>query len=571
VSTPPENHRTERGRWRSLPDGWPDWTYAVFEFTLALRPLAPFLLAAMVFAGGLVLLLSASAPAQNWRTALLRDVLPLPFAEASHLSASLAGLALIVLARGLALRMQQARIAAIAVLIAGAGFSVLKGLDWEDAAILLAVAGALILTRREFYRRGEWRSFRPTPVWTLLVVLTVLAAIAIGFLGYGNVATRGELWWQFAWHGDAPRFLRAALVLSVAVAALTLDALVNRPLRGKPQADPVPETVRRLIADCADSARQVALLGDKRFLIAPDDDAFLMYGRAGRSWVCLGGPVGAAAAGERLIWDFMVKTDRAGGRAVFYGIPADRIVSFLDLGQAIVKTGEVARVDLTGFSLDGPARKDLRYATGRAKRDGLTFEVLAKAKVPAELEALRDVSDAWLAARKGSEKGFSLGRFDPDYLAEFDLAVMRRDGRIVAFANLWRGAGTEMAIDLMRHLPGQSPVLMDALMTETMLYAQAQGCRWFSLGGAPLSGLADHPLAPLWARIGTLIYRRGDEFYSFEGLRAFKEKFGPVWSAQYMTCPGGLSVARALIDVALLISRPGGPATADEAGVSFSA
>jgi phosphatidylglycerol lysyltransferase len=242
---------------------------------------------------------------------------------------------------------------------------------------------------------------------------------------------------------------------------------------------------------------------------------------------------------------------------VFYGIDSTQMVQLLDFGHAILKTGEVARVDLTTFTLEGPARKDLRYARSRAIRDGLRFDILARTDVPAHIGRLRAVSDAWLATRSGAEKGFSLGRFDAGYLAEFDLAVMWHDDKIVAFANLWRGADChEISIDLMRHLPGQTPVLMDAMMTETILAAQAMGYHWFNLGGAPLSGLRNHPLASVWTRIGTMVYRRGDEFYSFEGLRNFKDKFGPVWSAVYMTCPGGLSIPRALIDVALLISRP---------------
>jgi phosphatidylglycerol lysyltransferase len=74
-----------------------------------------------------------------------------------------------------------------------------------------------------------------------------------------------------------------------------------------------------------------------------------------------------------------------------------------------------------------------------------------------------------------------------------------------------------------------------------------------------LAGLKDHPLASTWNRIGTMIYRRGDEFYSFDGLTRFKQKFGPVWTPRYMTCPGGVSLFRALIDVTLLISRPRNP------------
>jgi len=171
---------------------------------------------------------------------------------------------------------------------------------------------------------------------------------------------------------------------------------------------------------------------------------------------------------------------------------------------------------------------------------------------------LRAVSDAWLRRKVGHEKGFSLGRFDERYLAEFDCAVMRRGGTIVAFANIWRGAGRhEISVDLMRYMPGVSKVMMDALFAQLLLYGKGEGYRWFSLGAAPLAGLSDHPLASTWNRIGTFIYRRGDEIYNFEGLRAFKEKFSPTWTPQYLACSGGLAIPQVLFDVASLMA--GGP------------
>lgn len=47
---------------------------------------------------------------------------------------------------------------------------------------------------------------------------------------------------------------------------------------------------------------------------------------------------------------------------------------------------------------------------------------------------------------------------------------------------------------------------------------------------APLSGLRAHPSAPMWDRIGTFVYRHGERFYNFRGVRAYKGKFHPVWT-----------------------------------------
>ncbi|MBS0563086.1 MAG: bifunctional lysylphosphatidylglycerol flippase/synthetase MprF [Proteobacteria bacterium] len=529
----------------------------------ALAAFAPALLGTLVLAGGLVLLFAGSFPPTNETREALRSILPLPFVEASHLSASLAGLALVLLSRGLYRRIARANRVAVIFLAAGAVFAVLRGLEWTEALPLGLIALLLHATRGEFFRQGGWPALRPPPGWIALLAVAVAASTLVGLIGYRNEAYRNDLWWSFAWQDDAPRFLRATLATSVLVAALALDRLLIRPAAMAHTPSAIPPAVRRLVAESPSAARNLALLGDKSFVLSPDERAFLMYGTSGRSWICLAGPVGAPDAFRDLVWDFTERADRAGCRAVFCAVPGETIHPFLDLGHAIIKMGEMARVDLAGFSLDGPARKDLRYARSRALRDGLAFSLLPRAEVPAHLDELRAVSDAWLATKKGREKGFALGYFDADYLRLFDMAVMRREGRIVAFANIWRSGGKiELAVDLMRHLPGQSGVLMEAFFTELILLAKAEGYGHFLLGGAPMSGMPEHRLAPVWARIGTLIYRHGDELYSFEGLRAFKEKFAPVWTPIYLTCPTSLSFPRVLLDLALLVNRA--PATEDE-------
>ena len=95
---------------------------------------------------------------------------------------------------------------------------------------------------------------------------------------------------------------------------------------------------------------------------------------------------------------------------------------------------------------------------------------------------------------------------------------------------------------------------MDFLFTELMLWGRDQGYGWFNLGMAPLAGLEAHRLAPAWHKVGRLIYRYGDNFYNFEGLRQYKEKFQPEWRPRYLAAPGGLAQTRVLLDVTTLIS-----------------
>jgi phosphatidylglycerol lysyltransferase len=165
------------------------------------------------------------------------------------------------------------------------------------------------------------------------------------------------------------------------------------------------------------------------------------------------------------------------------------------------------------------------------------------------------ISDSWLTEKKTREKGFSLGFFAENYINRFPVAVVRRDERIVAFANIWTsGDKEELSVDLMRHLEDAPAGVMDYMFVHLMVWGQEQGYRWFNLGMAPLSGLENRSLGPLWNRVGSLAYRFGENFYNFQGLRQYKEKFDPVWEPTYLASPGGLALPRILTNLAALIS-----------------
>jgi phosphatidylglycerol lysyltransferase len=71
---------------------------------------------------------------------------------------------------------------------------------------------------------------------------------------------------------------------------------------------------------------------------------------------------------------------------------------------------------------------------------------------------------------------------------------------------------------------------------------------------APLSGFEHSPVAPLWNRLASFLYTHGEAVYNFQGLRAFKDKFDPVWAPRYLAYPGGLRLPLVLADVSALIA-----------------
>jgi phosphatidylglycerol lysyltransferase len=526
----------------------------------AARPLfawlAPAAAGVTVFVTGALLLFSGSLPAEAPRLQWLRGVVPLPVLEVSHLLGSLLGLGLLILAQALVRRVRLAWMLAMAMLAAAAAASLLKGLDFEEATLALSVLAILWLGRSAFNREAAVASQVLSPGSLAAIAPVLLAASWVGLLSYRHVDYAHELWWQFAFSSDAPRFLRATLAIVVVGAALALWHAL-RPAPPEP-GSPTPadlDRAARIVAEAPAADAALALVGDKRLLFDDERAAFLMYQVRGRSWVAMGDPVGDGEAAERLAWRLREMADRHAGRTVFYQVDAGHLPLYLDLGLQVIKLGEEASVPLADFTLDGPARRDLRQAHRRAERDGLRFEWVDAAGVPALIESLGAVSDAWLAAKHSREKGFSLGRFEPAYLQRFPCALVRRDGGIVGFANVWASGGRqELSVDLMRHRPDAPPGVMDFLFTELMLWGAREGYGRFNLGMAPLAGLEAHPLAPLWHRLGTLIYRQGEHFYNFQGLRAFKEKFDPQWQPRYLAGPGGVALPGVLLDVAALIS-----------------
>src|SRR5207248_6258029 len=67
-------------------------------------------------------------------------------------------------------------------------------------------------------------------------------------------------------------------------------------------------------------------------------------------------------------------------------------------------------------------------------------DVCSSDLLQALIPQLQAISDDWLAHHAGGEKGFSMGGFWPAYIGEFPVAVVRDQGRPVAFANIWTTA-----------------------------------------------------------------------------------------------------------------------------------
>jgi phosphatidylglycerol lysyltransferase len=509
------------------------------------------------FVAGALLLFSGALPALNERLAWLQRFFPLPALEISHFFGSAIGMVLLLLARGIQRRLDGAYWITIILLAAGMVASLIKGLDYEEALILGLLLAALLPSRRYFYRKASLLSQQFTPGWLAAVVTVFICTVWLGLFSHKHQEYIHQLWWQFTFEGNAHRFLRA----TAGGAGVLLMFAVARLLHPSPRRPTLPgraelEAVTNIVTASRRSTAQLAFLGDKNFLFNPQRSAFIMFGVEGRSWVSMGDPVGPVAAWPGLILQFQELSDQSEGWTIFYQVGTDTLHHYLDSGLTLTKLGEAARIPLQDFSLEGSPRKGLRYIFRRLEKEGWEFEIIPKTSIDEILPVLKVISDAWLLNKQTREKGFSLGFFNEEYLRRFDIAVIKKDNEVVAFANLWQsGEKEELSIDLMRLHPAKAPNgAMDFLFLHLMFWGKQAGFHWFDLGMAPLAGLEGRAFAPRWHYVAAFIARHGEHFYNFQGLRQYKQKFDPIWQPKYLASPKGVALPHILANLTALIA-----------------
>ena len=529
------------------------------QFRAAVATVAPQLCAILTMAAGIMLLISGATPSDQDRFLWLVDHIPPELVNLSHFVSSLLGLVLLLVAWGLKERLDAAWTTSIVTSAIAGVLALIKGLNWEETVALALLIALLYSQRAAFTRHAALSKMEITPGWILSALAVLGGSATLMVWAFRNVDFADEFFWKLLADNDASRALRAAMGAGVLLLAFGVWRLFSTaatpPVIG--ETDPDFARVRQILAnaeDCSPEAN-LALLGDKRFLFSESGETFLMFGVRGRSWICMGAPVGKRAERQDLLWRFRELADAHAARPGIYNIGPDYLTELVEMGFNIQKIGEFAAVPLVDFSIAGGRREVLRRNWRKVKEGGASFEVSTPEHVRDILPALQRVSDNWLAGQPGGEKGFSLGGFVPRYLEEFCCVCVRQQGKLVAFANLWlTPEKTSFSMDLMRYADDAPKNVMDFLFVELLLWGQAEGFSAFEFGVAPLAGLTDRPLAPLMSRLGRYVFDKGEEFYNFQGVRRYKDKYDPVWLPRYIAAPHKWALPILMADVGLLSS-----------------
>lgn len=513
-------------------------------------------LSVLIFITGAILILNGILPVPKELLQELQPIISTSFFEVSNVIVGVTGGVLVILANALRRRVRAALWLTLALLLVALLSLLVQRLDYDLAAFLLLIMILMWVARHSFYRKSRLTTKTFSNQWLVLIGGLFLSAFLLFLFAHGDVSYQHQNWWDFAFDHNTPRAMRTFGAAAIG-SLLILLTMALRPAQGASgQADELDYSIIKAVINQQDNPdANFVFTGDKQTLLSEKKDAFIMFAKRGRSFISLGDPVGNPASFPDLIDDFVDLADRENCRAAFYQAGAVLLPLYIDIGFTMSKLGEEALVSLAEFGLEGPRNRYFRQTSNRATREGLSFEISAPPHGENLLYNLKVVSDDWLSSKHAQEKSFSLGRFEQTYLQHFALALVKKDDEVIAFANIMKSrAGGNVTIDLMRHIAAAPAATMDYLFISLMLQLKNEGYREFSLGMAPLSGLEQTRHKRLWDHLGIALYHLGGHLYNFEGLRAYKDKFHPIWQPRYMATWGGVDPLLIATDVNAIVS-----------------
>lgn len=316
------------------------------------------------------------------------------------------------------------------------------------------------------------------------------------------------------------------------------------PAQSQPLLPVAPHEVAPLLAQSRAEA-QLAHQGSFQLWAGPAGSGGWLVAQTALSLVMLGDPLPRNLPGSRRQWATCLtgpqrlarRLDRS---AVFYKCSARMAVALRSQGYSVIRIGDEAHVCPASFRSDIPERANLRRKIRKAERAGILCSDLGPNHLP--IDELAAVSANWVSTH-GTERGFSMGRFDPGNLTGQRLFLARCNGRLVAFIS-FHVTAPGWSLDLMRHADDAPDGTMQALISTAIAVAARQGVADLSLAAVPSS------------RTGPLC-RAIDRATGAVGLRQFKALVAPDWTPLYLAAPGPLSLAMSAIDIAWSITRPG--------------
>ena len=506
---------------------------------------------------GVVNLLSAVAPGLPGRIDWLRQIFPFAARASGHLFTAMTGFFLLTLAANLLRRKRLAWLMVVILLIVSIISNLIKGFDYEEGLLSAVLLAQLLFTRNLYTAQSD----RPSTIQGLRVLVgALLFTLAYGTMGFfwfdkhdgqtftlaGAAIQTLAIFFTADNAGFVPThrfgkfFVESIYTVGITTTLYALWMLLRPVIFRTAAPDEERRRAQQIVEQYGHSSlARFTLLDDKSYYFSPSGKTVIAYVPKGRGAIALGDPIGPKEDLAEAILGFQQFCDRNDWQPAFYQTLPETLETYKSLGFQTLKIGEEAVVDLKTFTLEGKAGKNLRTSMNKFGKLGYSVQFYSPPISADLLQELRAISDQWLAHMEGAEKKFSLGWFDDDYLRDCEIAVVQnKAGQPVAFANIVPEYQTkEATIDLMRHQAEIERGTMDFLFVSMFQHFKALNYEGFNLGLAALSGVGETGESTRMEKGMHYLYEHLNQFYNFQGLRAYKDKFHPHWESRYIVYP----------------------------------
>jgi phosphatidylglycerol lysyltransferase len=495
------------------------------------------------------------------RSQLLNTLVPESVTLGGRTGTVLAGLALLLLAGGIARGKRVAHRVTLVVLAATIAFDLVKDLDFEAASLPAWILFGLWWFRHHFEADSDPSRVR----WGFAVLVGGLAlAFVYAVLGVevlsnqlapegGPVQTLESLVSGLVGNTTGYRalterahwFLGTLPVVSYGLVIFAL-VLLLRPVIAPRAAASERERVHRVVNKWGrNHISHLAVHGAASYHWFADDGC-VAFTLRGRTALALGDPIGPPELMKRGLQDFVAYCEQQDWIPAFYQV--DSAGDYRDMAFTLIPIGSEALIQTQTFALEGKPRRDLRYAVKRSEKEGLRFTFMAgPAALAAHSHELHVVSGTWLQSRRGPELSYSLGTLstltDPDITVGLAFGA---NGRLEAFVS-WLPVPARKAwtLDLMRRRPDSTYGVMEALIVRSISEAAGRGIVEVSLGVAPRVITEGSGAGPADRALRTM-YWGLDRFQRSRSLHRFKAKFCPIWEDRYLAVPSASTLPEVL-------------------------
>ncbi|MEE1755157.1 phosphatidylglycerol lysyltransferase domain-containing protein [Streptomyces sp. SP18CS02] len=430
--------------------------------------------------------------------------------------------------------------------------------NWISLALTAAFVLALLVSRREFYAKGD----RSNPALATVVAaggLLVTSLLAAALVTVTNTAS-GHSTFAERWRYGLLRLVTLApdasrlpgirtpgwadVVINVMSTAL-LVAVLYAAFRSRRAVDPLgpgdEERLRELLERYGerDSLGYFALRREKSVVWSPSRKAAVTYRVVGGVSLASGDPIGDPEAWPGAIGPWLAEAREHGWIPAVMGASEEAGTVYARHGLDALELGDEAIVETAEFTLEGRAMRTVRQAYNRIARAGYQVRIRRHEDIPDdEMAGLLRRADDW---RDGAtERGFSmaLGRLgDPADGRCVMVECADAEGRARALLSFvpWGPGG--LSLDLMRRERDAENGLMEFMVIELLRRAEEIGITQVSLNFAMFrsvfergSRLGAGPVLRLWRSLLSFFSR----WWQIESLYRANAKYRPIWEPRFM-------------------------------------